>query len=189
MSKKQRVIVGLSGASGVIYGIRTLLHLRAMEDVEVHLVMSEGARVNIRIETDYDVDAVREMADVVHRPDHLAASISSGSFRTAGMIVIPCSVKSLSGIVNSYGDNLLARAADVCLKERRKLVVVPRETPLSLIHLRNMVSLTEAGGVVLPAMPGFYHQPSGIADLVDFVVQRICDQLGIDVNISERWGD
>jgi 4-hydroxy-3-polyprenylbenzoate decarboxylase len=114
--------------------------------------------------------------------------MASGSAKMAGLVICPCSTGTLGRIANGTSEDLVTRAADVCLKERRKLIVVPRETPLSLLHLRNMVSLTEAGGVVLPAMPGFYHQPSGIGDLVDFVVQRICDQLGMDVNISERWG-
>ena len=150
---KKRIIVGLSGASGVIYGIRTLEHLQSMENVESHLVMSEGARINIKIETDYDIEAVRASASVVHRPDNLAASISSGSFQTDGMIVIPCSVKSLSGIVNSYGDNLLTRAADVVLKEKRKLVLVVRETPLHKGHLQMMVRADELGALICRRCP------------------------------------
>ncbi len=139
----KRIIVGLSGSSGVIYGVRTLMHLRMMDDIETHLVMSDGAKVNIQIETPHTADEVRALAHVVHRPDNLAAAISSGSFKTDGMIVIPCSIKSLSGIVNSYADNLLARAADVCLKERRKLVLVVRETPLHKGHLEMMVKAAD----------------------------------------------
>ena len=186
---KKRIIVGLSGASGVIYGIRMLEHLQSMEDVESHLVMSEGARINIKIETNYDVDAVNGLADVVHRPDNLAASISSGSFRTDGMIVIPCSVKSLSGIVNSYGDNLLARAADVCLKEKRKLVLVVRETPLHKGHLQMMVRADELGALILPPVPAFYHNPESINDLIDQTIGKAFDYFGLDHHLFRRWGE
>ena len=186
---KKRIIVGLSGASGVIYGIRTLEHLQSMEDVESHLVMSEGARINIKIETNYEVEAVQELADVVHRPGNLAASISSGSFKTDGMIVIPCSVKSLSGIVNSYGDNLLARAADVCLKEKRKLVLVVRETPLHKGHLQMMVKADELGALVLPPMPAFYHKPETINDIIDQTIGKAFDYLGLQHQLFRRWGE
>ncbi len=186
--KKRRFIVGLSGASGVIYGIRTLEHLREMEDVESHLVMSEGA-VNIQIETNYAADDVRQMADVVHRPDNLAACISSGSFKTEGMIVIPCSVKSLSGIVNSYADNLLSRAADVCLKEMRKLVLVVRETPLHKGHLELMVKAAELGALILPPMPAFYHKPETIDDIIDQTIGKAFDYLDLDHQLFRRWGE
>jgi 4-hydroxy-3-polyprenylbenzoate decarboxylase len=186
---KKRIIVGISGASGVIYGIRTLEHLRAMEDVESHLVMSEGARINIKIETDYDVDDVKKLASVVHRDDNLAAAVSSGSFQTVGMIVIPCSVKSLSGIVNSYGENLLARAADVCLKEKRKLVLVVRETPLHKGHLQMMVKADELGALVLPPMPAFYHKPETINDLIDQTIGKAFDYLGLQHQLFRRWGE
>ncbi len=185
----KRIIVGMSGASGVIYGIRTLEHLREMEDVETHLVMSEGARINIKIETDYDVDDVKKLADTVHRDDNLAAPISSGSFRTAGMIVIPCSVKSLSGIVNSYGDRLLSRAADVCLKEKRKLVLVVRETPLHKGHLQMMVKADDLGALVLPPMPAFYHKPQSINDIIDQTIGKAFDYLGLEHQLFQRWGE
>lgn len=186
---KKRIIVGLSGASGVIYGIRTLMHLGKLADVESHLVMSEDAKINIRIETDYSVDEVAEMADVVHRGDNLAASISSGSFLTAGMIVIPCSVKSLSGIVNSYADNLLARAADVVLKEKRKLILVVRETPLHKGHLELMVRAADLGAMILPPMPAFYQKPETIDDLIDQTIGKAFDYLELEHNLFRRWGE
>ena len=185
---KRRIIVGLSGASGVIYGIRTMLHLRDCEDVQTHLVLSEGARINIAIETDYTVDDVLAMADVVHRPDNLAASISSGSFKTDGMIVIPCSVKSLSAIVNSFADNLLARAADVCLKERRKLVLVVRETPLHKGHLQLLVRAADLGAVVLPPVPAFYHKPETIDDIIDQTIGKAFDYFELEHTLFRRWG-
>ncbi len=186
---KKRIIVGLSGSSGVIYGIRTLLHLRAMAEVETHLILSEGARINIQIETDYRVDDVTAMADIVHRPDNLAAAISSGSYRTTGMIVIPCSVKSLSGIVHSYADNLLSRAADVCLKEKRKLVLVVRETPLHKGHLELMVKAADLGALILPPMPAFYHKPKTIEDIIDQTIGKAFDYLELDHQLFRRWGE
>ncbi len=186
---KRRIIVGMSGASGVIYGVRTLMHLRAMPDVETHLIMSEGAEVNVRIETDLDPDEVRAMADVVHRPDNLAATLSSGSYWTDGMIVIPCSVKSLSAIVNSLADNLLARAADVCLKEKRKLVLVVRETPLHKGHLELMVRAADYGAMILPPTPGFYHKPESIEDLIDQTIGKAFDYFGLEHRLFRRWGE
>ncbi len=186
---KRRIVVGLSGASGVIYGIRTLLHLRGMEDVETHLVISDGARINIRIETEYALDAVEAMADVVYRPDNLAAAISSGSFQTDGMIVIPCSVKTLSAIVHSFADNLLSRAADVCLKEKRKLVLVVRETPLHKGHLELMVKAADLGAMILPPMPAFYHKPQTIEDLIDQTIGKAFDYLGLEHRLFRRWGE
>ncbi len=185
---KKRIIVGLSGASGVIYGIRTLQHLQAMEHVETHLVISEGAGVNIQLETPHRIDDVRKLADVVYRPDNLAAAISSGSFQTDGMIVIPCSVKSLSGIVYSFADNLLSRAADVCLKEQRKLVLVVRETPLHKGHLETMVKAADLGALILPPMPAFYHQPETIEDIIDQTIGKAFDYLGLDHQLFRRWG-
>lgn len=188
MSKK-RIIVGISGASGVIYGIRALLHLRELPDVETHLVLSSGAAVTIPIETEYDVATVKSLADVVHRPENLAASISSGSFPTAGMLVIPCSMKSLSGIVNSYADNLLSRAADVCLKEKRKLVLVVRETPLHKGHLELMLRAADYGALILPPVPAFYHQPTTINDLVDQTIGKAFDYLELEHHLFRRWGE
>jgi 4-hydroxy-3-polyprenylbenzoate decarboxylase len=185
----KRIIVGLSGASGVIYGIRTLMHLRAIEDVETHLVLTEGGRINIQVETDIPVSDVLALADVVHRDDNLAAKISSGSFKTDGMIVIPCSIKSLSGIVNSYADNLLCRAADVCLKEKRKLVLVLRETPLHKGHLELMMKAADLGAMMLPPMPAFYHQPKTIDDIIDQTVGKVFDYFEIDHHLFRRWGE
>ena len=185
----KRIIVGLSGASGVIYGIRTLMHLRAIEDVESHLVLTEGGRINIQVETDVAVSDVLALADVVHRDDNLAAKISSGSFQTDGMIVIPCSIKSLSGIVNSYADNLLCRAADVCLKEKRKLVLVLRETPLHKGHLELMMKAADLGAMMLPPMPAFYHQPKTIDDIIDQTVGKVFDYFEIDHHLFRRWGE
>jgi len=186
---KKRIIVGITGSSGVIYGIRTLIHLRNMEDIETHLVLTEGARVTIPIETRDRIDDVLRLADVVHRPENLAASIASGSYTTYGMIVIPCSIKSLSGIVNSYADNLLSRAADVCLKERRKLVLVVRETPLHKGHLELMVRATELGALILPPMPAFYHRPETIEDIVDQTIGKVFDFLELEHALFRRWGE
>lgn len=184
---KKRIIVGMSGASGVIYGIRALMHLKDMEDVETHLVLSKGACLNIGIETDHAVKAVEAMADVVHHPENLAAAISSGSFKTDGMIVIPCSIKSLSGIVHSYADNLLTRAADVCLKEKRKLVLVVRETPLHKGHLELMVKAADLGAHLLPPIPAFYHKPRTIEDIIDQTIGKAFDYLELDHRLFHRW--
>lgn len=186
---KKRIIVGLTGASGVIYGIRTLQHLKNMAEVETHLILSEGARINLRIETDYREDDIKALADVVHRPDNLAASIASGSFKTAGMIVIPCSIKSLSGIVQCYSDNLLTRAADVCLKEKRKLVLVVRETPLHQGHLELLLKASQYGAHILPPMPAFYHQPQSVDDLIDQTIGKIFDYFDLEHQLFRRWGE
>jgi 4-hydroxy-3-polyprenylbenzoate decarboxylase len=185
----KKVIVGITGASGVIYGIRTLIHLRAMEDVETHLVLTEGGRVNIQVETDMPTSEVLALADVVHRDDNLAASIASGSFRTDGMIVIPCSIKSLSGIANSYAENLLCRAADVCLKEKRKLVLAVRETPLHKGHLELLLKAADLGALILPPMPAFYHRPDTIDDLIDQTVGKVFDYFELDHHLFRRWGE
>lgn len=189
MDDRRRIIVGISGASGVILGVRTLMHLRALGGFETHLIMSEAAEVNLRVETDVDADEVRAMADVVHRHDNLAASIASGSFRTAGMIVIPCSIKSLSAIVHSYTDDLLSRAADVCLKERRPLALVVRETPLHKGHLEMMARAADLGAHIVPPMPAFYHRPRTIEDLVDHTIGKTLDVLGIEHALFRRWGE
>ncbi|MDQ7783743.1 MAG: UbiX family flavin prenyltransferase [Desulfomonilaceae bacterium] len=184
----KRIVVGISGASGTVYGVRILEILRQTRDIEVHLIVSRGARVTMEYENSIDCDAVEKLADHVHSPDHLAAPISSGSFRTAGMIVAPCSMKSLSMIANSIDDNLLVRAADVTLKERRKLVLITRETPLHLGHLRHMVAVTEMGGVILPPVPSFYHRPRTIQDIVDQTVGKALDQFDIPHTLFDRWG-
>jgi 4-hydroxy-3-polyprenylbenzoate decarboxylase len=183
-----RLVVGITGASGAVYGIRLLECLRALP-VEVHLIISRWARVTIEHETSYTYSQVKDLADEVHGENDQAAAISSGSFPTRGMIIAPCSTKTLAAVASGYSHNLIGRAADVTLKERRPLVLVPRESPLSAIHLENMLRLTRAGAVVLPASPGFYHRPASIAELVDFIVARVLDQLGIENTLAPRWGE
>ncbi len=186
--ERRRLVVGISGASGTIYGIRLLEVLRDTP-IETHLVMSEAAKRVAESETSYTAAQVESLADAVYGNDEIDAPISSGSFITAGMIVAPCSIKSLSAIAHSYDDTLLVRAADVVLKERRKLVLVVRETPLHLGHLRLMAEVTENGAVVLPPVPSFYHQPETIADIVDQTVGKMLDQFGLDCHLFMRWPD
>jgi 4-hydroxy-3-polyprenylbenzoate decarboxylase len=185
----KKIIVGITGASGVIYGIRLLEVLRAVADVETHLVMSSAAGITMSLETPYTPEQVVAMADVHYRFMDIAAAISSGSFRTDGMVVIPCSMKTLAGIAHSFSDNLLLRAADVVLKERRRLVIVPRETPLHLGHLRLMVQVTEMGAIVAPPMPAFYHKPQAVQAIVDQTVNRVLDLLDIALpeDLFDRW--
>lgn len=182
----KKLVVGMSGASCVIYGIRMLEMLKAAEGVETHLVMSRYARLNIEIETDYSVQQVESLADVVHSIGNQAASISSGSFRTDGMIVAPCSMNTLSAIVNSYADNLLVRAADVTLKERRTLVLMPRETPLHVGHCKLLHEAAQLGAVIAPPMPAFYNKPQSIDDIINYSVGRVLDLFDIDCDIK-RW--
>jgi 4-hydroxy-3-polyprenylbenzoate decarboxylase len=184
----KRIIIGISGASGVIYGIRLLEVLGGVAEVETHLILSPGAAVTLGLETDKTPADVAALADVNHDPADLAAAVSSGSFGADGMVVAPCSMKSLAQIALSLNDNLLTRAADVTLKERRKLVVVPRETPLHLGHLRHMAALAEMGAVILPPMPSFYHAPQTIMDVVDQTVGKILDQFAIPHELFRRWG-
>ena len=182
-----RLIVGISGASGVIYGIRLLETLRGMSGVESHLVISRGAKVNIALETGWNLADVEALADVVHGDKNLAAPISSGSFRSDGMIIAPCSMKTLSGVVNSYADNLIVRAADVVLKERRPLVLVPRESPLHVGHTRLLHEAALMGAVICPPMPAFYNAPSSVDDIVNHSVGRILDLFGLDSGTVKRW--
>jgi 4-hydroxy-3-polyprenylbenzoate decarboxylase len=182
-----RLVVGISGASGVIYGLRTLEILHSMK-IETHVVLSQWGEKNIEIETDKTIEYVRSLATALYGNDSLAAPISSGSFLHSGMIIVPCSMKTLASIANGYDETLISRAAGVTLKESRLLVVVPRETPLSRIHLQNMLKLAEAGAVILPAMPGFYHKPTSLQDMVDHLVSKIIDQFNIRNNLSRRWG-
>jgi 4-hydroxy-3-polyprenylbenzoate decarboxylase len=184
----KRLIVGLTGSSGVIFGVRLLEVLKPIPDIETHLILSKGAELALRLETEKSPADVKALADIVHNPRNLAASISSGSFPVFGMAVVPCSMKSLAQIALSLGDNLLTRAADVTLKERRKLVLVPRETPLHLGHLRHMTAITEMGGMILPPMPAFYHAPKTIMDLVDQTVGKVLDQFEIEHDLFRRWG-
>ncbi len=185
--RSRRLVVGISGSSAPQYGIAVLRALGRATCVETHLVLSAASHRTIELETDLAVSEVEALADVVHEPGDLAAAISSGSFLTMGMIVAPCSMRTLASIAHGLEDNLLTRAAGVTLKERRPLVLVPRETPLSLIHLRNMVAVTEAGATVLPPTPGFYHRPTSIEDLIDQTTGKVLDQLGIEHDLFRRW--
>lgn len=185
----KRLIIGISGASGVIYGIRLLEVLKGVADVETHLVMSSAAKRTILLETDYQISQVEALADQLYSFNDIAASISSGSFKTMGMVVIPCAIKTLSAIAHSYSDNLLARAADVVLKDRRKLVLVVRETPLHLGHLRLMTSAAEIGAIIVPPVPAFYHRPATIDDIINQTVNRVLDlfEIELDQDLFTRW--
>lgn len=185
----KRLIVGISGASGAIYGVRLLQVLRDVAGVETHLVMSQAARQTLSLETDLSLRDVQATADVVHDARDIAASISSGSFKTAGMVILPCSIKTLSGIVNSYTDTLVTRAADVVLKERRPLVLCVRETPLHTGHLRLMTQAAELGAVIMPPVPAFYHRPQTLDDVINQTVNRVLDQFDIDLpeDLFTRW--
>ncbi|MFS9770420.1 UbiX family flavin prenyltransferase [Enterobacter chuandaensis] len=185
----KRLIIGISGASGAIYGVRLLQVLRNVAEVETHLVMSQAARQTLSLETDISLRDVQALADVVHDARDIAASISSGSFKTAGMVILPCSIKTLSGIVNSYTDTLVTRAADVVLKERRPLVLCVRETPLHLGHLRLMTQAAELGAVIMPPVPAFYHRPQSLDDVINQTVNRVLDQFDIDLpeDLFTRW--
>jgi 4-hydroxy-3-polyprenylbenzoate decarboxylase len=183
----RRIIVGISGASGSAYGYMALQALRAIGGVETHLVVSDAARRTIELELDIDAGVFEGLADVVHRCDDLAAAISSGSFITDGMIVIPCSMKSASAIAYAFNENLLVRAADVCLKERRKLVLVVRESPLHLGHLRTLTQLAELGAVILPPIPAMYANPRSVDEIVAHTVGKALDQFGITHDLFKRW--
>lgn len=188
ISKIPRLIIGISGASGAIYGVRLLELLRPL-DVETHLVLSRAAEVTLTLETDLKPAAVRARADVVHAVGDMAAPISSGSFRTMGMVVAPCSVRSMSEIASGVTTTLLTRAADVVLKERRRLVLLVRETPLHTGHLRTMTALSEMGAVIAPPVPAFYAKPSNIGDIVDHTLGRILDLFELDSGTVTRWGE
>ena len=185
--KKRRIIIGISGASGTIYGIRLLETLKEHREIEKHLIISDTAKEIIEYENDLNPNEVMGLADIVHPVTNLGATISSGSFLTEGMIIAPCSIKSLSGIANSYNDNLLIRAADVCLKERRKLILVLRETPLHLGHLELMTKATLCGATLLPPVPSFYNNPKNIDDIVNQTVGKMLDTFGIANNLFKRW--
>jgi polyprenyl P-hydroxybenzoate/phenylacrylic acid decarboxylase-like protein len=187
--RRPRLVIGISGSSAPQYGIELLRTLRRIGTVETHLVVSSGALRTIDLETDLRPAQVRELADVSYQPNDMAAAIASGSFVTHGMAVAPCSMKTLAAVAHGYSENLIARAADVALKERRRLVLVTRETPLSLVHLRNMTAVTEAGATVLPPVPAFYHAPSTIEDLIRHTVGKILDQFQIEHDTFRRWGD
>jgi flavin prenyltransferase len=182
----RRIIIGMTGSTGAIFGVRFLEALRHA-DVETHLIISKWAQRTIEHETNYTVEQVRGLATVVHSQGDMGATISSGSFLTDGMIVIPCSVRTLAGIANGYGEHLVHRAADVILKERRKLVLVVRETPLSEVHLENMLKLSRMGVMMLPPMPAFYNHPQTVDDVVNHIVVRALDQFNISSPSAKRW--
>lgn len=187
-TKPGKIVIGFSGASGIIYGIRLLEILHSI-NIQTYLIISEWAKKNIEIETDKTLEYVKSLSSVNYDNFKLDASVSSGSFLHDGMVIVPCSMKSLSSIANGYDDTLISRAASVTLKESRKLIIVPRETPLSRIHLENMIKLQEAGAIILPAMPGFYHNPSTIDEIIDHLVGKILDQLKIEHDLFKRWKD
>ena len=184
---KRRIVLGISGASGFQYGYKALQLLQDIENVETHLVVSKGAEMARALETPYTKEEVCKMADIVHPIGNLAASISSGSFKTVGMLVAPCSMRTLAAVAHGYSDNLLTRAADVVLKERRRLVL--RETPLNLAHLDNMRRVTEMGGIIFPPVPALYLQPQSVDDILTHSVSRALDLLGVDIPHQPHWGD
>lgn len=186
VSSEKRLVVAITGATGAVFGIRTLQRLREF-DVETHLIVSAWGARTIEHETSYTVEQVRELADVVHRPSSQEATISSGSFQSAGMIVAPCTVKTLARIASGAADDLVARAADVTMKEGRKLVLLVRESPLSAIHLENMLTLARLGVCILPPVPAFYNSPGDVEDLVDHIVTRTLDQFGLHSEKTPRW--
>ena len=187
-SVQKRIVVAISGASGAIYGVRLLQVLRELGHVQTHLTVSDAGFLNLQQELDMDRLQVETLADVVHAASDVGAAIASGSFQCDGMVVAPCSMRTLAAVAHGLSDNLITRAADVMLKERRRLVLMVRETPLNLAHLRNMTNVTEMGGIIFPPLPGFYHRPQTIAELVDHTVSRVVDLLGLPQPQAPRWG-
>lgn len=187
-NSRRRIIVGISGATGIVYGIRFLEALRDL-GIETHLIMTRTAEITLAYESDLKVADVHALAHTVHRADDLAAAPASGSFRTEGMVVAPCSVRSLAEVAAGTGSTLLTRAADVTLKERRRLVLLLRETPLHLGHIRNMAAVTEMGGIIAPPVPAFYTRPQTLDDIVDHAVGRVLDLFGLDSDLIARWGE
>jgi len=181
------LIIGITGASGAIYGIRLLEVLSTVKDVETHLIISETGAEIIKYETDWELERVKTLADVCYDIDDIGARLASGSFKRDGMVIAPCSMKTLSALANSYTDNLITRAADTVLKERKRLVLLVRETPLHLGHLRNTVKLTEMGAVIFPPIPAFYHKPQTIQDLIDHSIGKVLDLFDIEHQLFERW--
>ena len=182
-----KLVVGITGSSGIVYGIRMLEVLKRC-NIDVHLVMTEWAKKCLALETDFDLNYVKSLAGSYSEDSNMAASVSSGTYKTDGMIIVPCSMKTLSSIANGYEETLVARAAGVTIKESRKLVIVPRETPLTGIHLENMLKLARIGVVILPAMPGFYNKPKNVDDLINHVVGKCLDQFNIEHDLFKRWG-
>ena len=184
---RQRIIVGISGASGAIYGVRLLQALRTLPGIETHAVISDAGWLNITHELGLERTHAPALADVVHSIDHIGASIASGSFRASGMVVTPCSMRTLAAIAHGLADNLLTRAADVMLKERRRLILLARETPLHLVHLRNMTTVTEMGAIVCPPVPAFYQKPQTVDDIVQHSIARVLDLLGLEQTLAAPW--
>ncbi|MBI1890157.1 MAG: UbiX family flavin prenyltransferase [Burkholderiales bacterium] len=184
---QRRLIIAITGATGVLYGVRLLQILRGMPHIETHLLVSDAGVLNLHQELDMSRKDVEALAHVTHNVRDVGASIASGSFQSEGMIIAPCSMKTLAAIAHGFSDNLIARAADVVLKERRRLVLMARETPLNLAHLRNMTAVTEMGGVIFPPLPGFYHRPKRIEEMVDHTLGRVLDLFGIEHQLAPRW--
>ena len=182
-----RIIIGISGASGSIFGVRLLELLKESKDIETHLVVSKWGQQTLEHETSFSIAQVKELADFSYSQSEMGAAISSGSFLTDGMIIAPCSMRTVAAIANGISENLIHRAADVIIKERRKLVLLPREAPFSQIHLENLLKLSKLGVVILPPDPAFYNKPKSIDDIVNHVVLRSCDQLNINLNVGSRW--
>jgi 4-hydroxy-3-polyprenylbenzoate decarboxylase len=186
--RQRRIVVAITGATGAVYGVRLLQLLAAIDGIETHLVVSDAAVLTLKQEVGMQRREVEALAHIVHKNGNIGAAIASGSFQVDAMVVAPCSMKTLASVAHGLSDNLIARAADVCLKERRRLVLMVRETPFNLAHLRNMTAVTEMGGVVFPPLPSFYHQPASIAEMVDHTVARVIDLLGIEHALAPRWG-
>ncbi|MGJ0484767.1 MAG: UbiX family flavin prenyltransferase [Methylomicrobium sp.] len=179
--QKKRLIIAMTGATGAVYGVRMLQHLQSQPEWETHLIISDAGVVNLKHEMDMKRGDLYRFADVTHGIGDIAASIASGGFKTEGMIIAPCSMKTLAAVAHGFGDNLISRSADVVLKERRRLVIMPRETPLNLAHIRNMAAVTEMGGIIFPPMPAFYNKSDSLAVMVDETVGRVLDMFGADV--------
>ncbi len=186
---KKRIILAVSGASGSAYAVALAKSLAANENVELHVIISDAARKVLGLETDLPSDVFSSLADVEHAPDNIAAPPASGSWQHDGMIICPCSMATLSAVSTGFGHNLIHRAADVCLKERKPLILVPRETPFSSIHLENMLRADRAGAIIVPASPGFYHKPESIDDLINQLAGKVLDQLAISHDLYQRWGE
>lgn len=185
----KRLVIAIAGASGVTYGVRMLEVLKDNDDYETHLIISDAGNLNIKIETDYSPEEVAAMADYTYAHKDVAASLASGSFLTEAMVVVPCTIKTLSGIANSYNENLIVRAADCTLKEKRKLVLVVRETPLHKGHLRLMMQAADMGAHILPPVPSFYHFPKTLDDIINQTIGKILDYVGVEHNLFQRWGE
>lgn len=185
--RRQRLVIAITGATGVIYGVRLLQVLHEMPHIETHLMVSEAGVLNLHQELGMNRKDVEALADCVHNVRDVGASIASGSFQSDGMIVAPCSMKTLAAVAHALSDNLIARAADVVLKERRRLVLMVRETPFNLAHLRNMTAVTEMGGIIFPPLPGFYHHPASINEMVDHTIGRVLDLFDVPHTLTPRW--